>query len=454
MKPERILAAHKPSRFNAMRSVEQTLVLGNSFTGAVVAFDSDEVSLVKPLLRGIAGGDAAPPLALDLIELGFLVPAGRDELAAVEALRVALNDPCTLDLIVMPTEDCNFRCVYCYETFAKKAMQPETRERLKAFLRKTIPNLNSLRLAWFGGEPLLAFPVMVEIAEYARSLCDAYGVHFESSITTNAYLLDDRKIDFLQATQCRNYQITLDGTQETHDRTRPLREGGKTFEVIWSNLLRLQAAEYAHNVLVRVNVHQDNYDAARELVALFTEAFGRDQRFTIDFHTLWDGGSAWGNLRQLADREPALHALCTTALGANTRDCIGFNAFGPGTRYCYSGRANSLVVGSDAALYKCTLAFEDARNQIGKLTDSGEALVDDEKLARWTSGSDYRSDAACRDCFYVPSCMGAFCPFTRIVEGRRPCPPEKVNPAATLDTAYAVRSAVLRAMKAERDEGR
>ncbi len=428
-------------------------MLANSFTGAVAAFDSDETSLVKSLLRGIPGGDAAQPLALALIEQGFLVPSDRDELAAVEALRTALNNPRTLDLIVMPTEDCNFRCVYCYETFAKKAMSPAVRKRLKAFLRSTIPNLDHLRLAWFGGEPLLAFPIMVEIAEYARSLCDAFAVHFESSITTNAYLLDAEKIDFLQATHCRNYQITLDGMQETHDRTRPLREGGKTFEVIWSNLLRLKTSEYAHNVLVRVNVHQDNYDSAREFVDLFTETFGQDRRFTIDFHTLWEGGSPWGDLRQLTDREPALQRLSAAALGASTRDCIGFNAFGPGTRYCYSGRANAVVVGADAALYKCTLSFGDVRNQIGELTDSGEALVDEKKLALWTSQSDYRSDSVCSECFYVPSCLGASCPFTRIVEGRRPCPPEKLYPAATLSTAHAVCKAVLRSSTSERHEG-
>ncbi len=95
-----------------------------------------------------------------------------------------------------------------------------------------------------------------------------------------------------------------------------------------------RTSDYPHNVLVRVNVHQDNYDAARDLVGLFTEAFGQDQRFTLDFHALWDGGPSPGDLRQLADREPALHALCTAALSRNTRDYIGFNAFGPGTRYC------------------------------------------------------------------------------------------------------------------------
>ncbi len=102
----------------------------------------------------------------------------------------------------------------------------------------------------------------------------------------------------------------------------------------------------------------------------------------------------------------------------------------------------------------CTLAFEDARNQIGTLTDSGEALVNEEEFAHWTAQSDYRSDEECGDCVYVPSCMGAACPFTRIVEWRRPCPPEKMDISATLYKAHAVHSALLRATKTKRDEGK
>ena len=417
-------------------------MLANSFTGAVVSFDADEGPLVRFLLRGSIDRADLPSIAFDLMKFGFLVPSDRDELAAVDALRDALNDPQTLDLIVMPTEACNFRCVYCYEDFSNNAMSPDVRTRLKTFMRTTVPQLRTLRLAWFGGEPLLAFPVLVEIAEYAQSLCETHGVHFESSITTNGYLLDREKIEFLEATQCRQYQVTLDGTPEAHDRTRPLCGGGATFEVIWSNLLRLRASRYAHQVLVRVNVHQENERAARTLVARFMESFGDDPRFTLDFHTLWDGSS--GGLRPLADREGSLQNLRTIALRASARDCIGFNAFGPGARYCYSGRTNALVVGADAQLYKCTLAFGDSRNHIGTLTDSGRAQIDDEKFALWTSQSDYRSDATCGDCFYVPGCLGAACPFTRIVEGRRPCPPEKTHLAATLGTAHAVCDAILR----------
>jgi uncharacterized protein len=38
---------------------------------------------------------------------------------------IACITPRRLHLILMPTEACNFRCVYCYETFALKEMKPD-----------------------------------------------------------------------------------------------------------------------------------------------------------------------------------------------------------------------------------------------------------------------------------------------------------------------------------------
>src|SRR3712207_7092344 len=38
----------------------------------------------------------------------------------------------TLFRSLLASEDCNFRCTYCYEDFARGTMQPEVREGIKA----------------------------------------------------------------------------------------------------------------------------------------------------------------------------------------------------------------------------------------------------------------------------------------------------------------------------------
>jgi uncharacterized protein len=63
----------------------------------------------------------------------------------------------SLGLIILPTEACNFRCVYCYETFEHGKMNPILVQALKKFITSRISDLSSLSISWFGGEPLCAW---------------------------------------------------------------------------------------------------------------------------------------------------------------------------------------------------------------------------------------------------------------------------------------------------------
>ena len=73
-----------------------------------------------------------------------------------------------LNLTVLPTEQCNFRCVYCYESFCRGGMSPVVVTALERFLDLRAPGLDRLSIAWFGGEPLLA----ADVVERIRPLLD------------------------------------------------------------------------------------------------------------------------------------------------------------------------------------------------------------------------------------------------------------------------------------------
>jgi uncharacterized protein len=432
---------YKASRFNAMRTFDGKTVLGNTFTGAVAALGPEETAAARAAMKGAVLDDRSAPIVLDMIEAGFLVDADANELSRVHNLHAALNDQRQLGLIIMPTEDCNFRCIYCYESFLKKGMKRPVRDSVKAMLDARVPKLSMLELSWFGGEPLFAFDVMRELGEHALALCERYGTELRTYITTNAYMLDPDKTDFLISTNVRNFQITVDGDRETHDRTRHLNGGGATFDIIWRNLLHLQSRPSSFTVAVRVNVDQKNYRGAMNLIDLFSAQFGADPRFTLDFHSIWDySETASDDIAPLGDHR-AITDLKVLALSKNSRDCLGFKAFGPGARYCYASKANSLVIGSDGSLYKCTVAFDDPRNLVGRVNPDGTLEIDDDRFALWTA-NDYRSDSSCQKCYYVPSCFGASCPLVRINSGKQPCPPDKVHVNDTMRVYEAISTAV------------
>ena len=90
-----------------------------------------------------------------------------------------------LELILLITEQCNFRCVYCYEDFKIGKMEPDIIEGVKNLINKRIEGLNLLQLSFFGGEPLLNKRAIFELSAFAKERCDTNKKNYNGSITTN-----------------------------------------------------------------------------------------------------------------------------------------------------------------------------------------------------------------------------------------------------------------------------
>ena len=84
---------------------------------------------------------------------------------------------------MLPTEQCNFRCTYCYEKFIGKFFSKENINSIKMLISKRASELKQLRIGWFGGEPLLAKKIVYEISEHAISEAKKYkNLLFESGM--------------------------------------------------------------------------------------------------------------------------------------------------------------------------------------------------------------------------------------------------------------------------------
>ena len=83
----------------------------------------------------------------------------------------------SLRLIIMPTEQCNFRCQYCYESFKFGKMSLEMQDAIINFVRKNIYKYTEVHLDWYGGEPLLAFDVIQYISENVLKICKCAKNH-------------------------------------------------------------------------------------------------------------------------------------------------------------------------------------------------------------------------------------------------------------------------------------
>lgn len=129
---------------------------------------------------------------------------------------------------------CNFSCSYC---FAKKGsyggregiMSIEVAQKSIEYLVKHSSEAPQLEVDFFGGEPLLAYPLIQETIEYAKKKYPEIKWRF--TLTTNASILDKEKEDFLYDNDV-SIVLSLDGGRAVNDAFRVTGNGKGTFDIV------------------------------------------------------------------------------------------------------------------------------------------------------------------------------------------------------------------------------
>ena len=291
-----------------------------------------------------------------------------------------------LDLTLLPIEQCNFRCTYCYETFTDGKMKPALVESIKTLITRRAPELDYLRLGWFGGEPLLAHDIVIDLSRHARDLAAEHpGLEFVSGMSTNGYLLDAAMMERLTEAGVGSFQVSIDGFGDHHDRTRVSRAGGGTFERIWANMLELRAGDLDFAINLRVHYSRDNIDHVFEFTDRLKDEFGGDPRFRIFFKTIEQlGGPNDAELNVYGHREAAeVKARLMERLEGTMPDVLPASA----CYICYAGKPNAFVIRRDGRIVKCTVGLDDPHNLVGRMGPDGRMTLVGDTLKPWLKGA-------------------------------------------------------------------
>jgi uncharacterized protein len=408
------------------------LILWNSYTGAMAVLRAELRASVEALLT--QKGFESRPLGMVkyLRDKGFLVREGTDEYRRIQlgfGRQQYRSD--LLELVLLASEDCNFRCTYCYEDFAQGTMQPWVRDAVKRLVEKRVSTLRRLGISWFGGEPLYGFAAVEDLAPFFLATAEEHGLELNCGMTTNGYLLTPETADKLLAWRIRSFQITVDGAPADHDRNRPARDGRSTFWTIFNNLRALHERPDDFQVGLRVNFDRENKDHLGDFLTMVQEELGGDPRFRLRFRAVgqW-GGPNDESLSVCGTDESRRLTLdlkeAARRKGLSVADDIR-DVKGMGAQVCYAARPYNFVVGATGKLMKCTVDLDKQdRNVVGHLTADGEMELDLDKLALWTEPA-FEKDGKCQKCVVLPVCQGTFCPLIRIESGESPCTPLRMT---------------------------
>lgn len=392
----------KASKYNIFFEEGDKIVCMNFLSKAIARVDKYKYEKIKEILKSPNDEwkGEYQKLKKDLLFGGYLVDERFDEIQHLKMLNFMERfNTSSITFTIMPTMECNFDCIYCYESKTGPSMNEKTAKSVVNNISRMASQKRSVHVSWFGGEPLLKFDTIKFINEYVKDACEGNKTNFSSSMSTNGYLLDDEKARQFDDLKIMSVQITLDGMPDYHNKYRYLKGGGPTFEKIYTNMKHLLEVTKNVSVNLRVNVGPDNYNSISSLMNMFDNfpkermqiyfrwIFGSDK--TMDFYT---------KVKKFQGKQP-YEKLSKFYIEAANR---GFNVMIPilgKNVYCEYDKVSSVLIGPEGELHRCTVLNNDP---IGKLTPDGPKY-DSIEYEKWHKPNAFE-DEDCLKCKLLPLC--------------------------------------------------
>ena len=307
-----------------------------------------------------------------------------------------------LSIVICPTLGCNFACPYCYEhNLSSRAMSVEVQMKVINFINQYEGIKRSVSLNWHGGEPLTSF----EAIKSFYSLFDEYSKLplGHSSMVSNGYLLNRDICSFLNQKKLNYLQITIDGNELTHNKTRILKNGKGTFEQIIKNIDL--AVEYMPDckIGIRTNIGKHNKEEYYEIYDILSNRW-KNNNVSI-YYAFILNNSTVSQQKHTSSVELTTREKCDFLLSLEKKNVIDYKSLFPkidcGTCTCTDPSA--FVIDPEGLLYKCWADVGIKNRSIGTL-ETG--LNNFDIMSEFIQGSDKFSDSKCLNCRYLPVCDG------------------------------------------------
>ena len=313
-------------------------------------------------------------------------------------------------MTICPTLNCNFNCPYCFEKHLPGKMSEEIQDKIVQLTEKMlkIVKRKTLSVTWYGGEPLLAPEIIENLSNKLIELCKKEDVIYSAGIITNGYLLNQDIVDMLNKVKVFSYQITLDGIDVTHNKTRKLVNGEGTFERIGENLRTLKIKG---NINIRHNVHKDN---ANEINMLrnFVKSLAKQSGNKIGYYPAFVFDNA-------AEKREGQVDFLDEEEKIELESKKDFNLFSSGkAQYCGSQLLYTCVIDPKGNLYKCWEDVDKSERSFGHVNSWNPnnplmTATNPDILTTYFNLTGSSLDEECVNCIWLPLCRGG-CPSKRL----------------------------------------
>lgn len=403
------------SYYNLTADYPDGTLVWNAFSDGTAFLNPEEADD----LRRWKGGPrtSASKLARAFAALGFLTPEGTNEreVAKHQIYEHSLVRGDLINVVILPTQDCNARCFYCFEqTEAHEKMSEETIRETVAYLSRVLTPEKQVVFQWFGGEPLYAPDIIEKII---RGVDEAFQgkLDFTSKIVTNGSLIDERILElFLHSWRVKKVQLTIDGYREEHDRRKSYADGRKD---AYHALLKTIRTLLENDIFVvcRINLDKDNISQLDDILNDLEPFNGYDQ-FFIHPSTLRkaqaDHNAGQPDIEDHYYGPDSFHEFYKTVLDKMFAHGIyksPYNILPMRCRNnCYACSSNAVLINAQGGLFRCEQFSLAAENQIGTVATG---IIMNDAYFEWDKIGGI--DRSCSDCRFLPVCNGG-CRYNRM----------------------------------------
>ncbi len=404
---------YKVSAFTITVPISGSVILKNTKTGAVAVLTNDQHRSLQEWLNSKA--EPAPDFVPDLAgQNEILVGADFDEFSnwKDELLDIRNNRARIFSLHIEPTIQCQLECAYCFEngTDRGSGMSNEVFEKSVHWLREYCahhPEVQVLRVIYFGGEPLLRKDIVKKSLQAYSNLATSCGLEYMTEIVTNGELLTEEVAQLLSGYNWKRVQITLDGPEEVHDNRRHGKGKRPTFQRIWENILMLARSEYVPAIDIRLSLDHANAQHVPKLIEFMAEAGIQDRiRLSIGFIESSFFVHINGTEESWQAEQAAKVWKCARDHGFKIPDEY---ASGP---LCVAQAKHSAVLQPDGNLQKCFCTSGQNQHAFGTIFGEIQGYTRDAKYENFKR----LDDCVAERCPYLPICGGG-CTYHAAVEG-------------------------------------
>lgn len=191
---------------------------------------------------------------------------------SIEIKEGFINNSSIKAMCLHVSHDCNISCNYCFASQGNfhgetLLMSEEVGKKAIDFLILNSKDRKNLEVDFFGGEPLLNLDVVRAVVTYAKEKGKIHNKNFRFTITTNAVLLNDKNMDYLNDNM-HNIVLSIDGRKEVNDRMRHTANNSGTYDVIIKNIKEMVNKRGEKDYYVRGTYTKYNLDFSNDVLHL------------------------------------------------------------------------------------------------------------------------------------------------------------------------------------------